>query len=172
VNSGFILQITLDGRPHLQLEWFVKILEPGIIKLEALGRTNSNMVLRRVCPDGDGDINYINDVLISSTWEVAKYFIIEGEVNNTENYAGYTIEFLETGYIKVTDPNTGIIDGSWLAYRNEGLFLGMHYGIEPPFEVLNHRWRFAANLSEGRIELHDKDANGNIERILVLEKKV
>ena len=170
-NNGFVLQITLDGRPNLQLEWFVTVLEADLIKLEALGHTNSNMVLRRFCPASDADINYINDVLISSNWEVAKYYIVDGQVNNTENYMGYNIEFLESGYIKVTDPNNGIIDGSWLAYRNEVLYLGMNYGIEPPFQALNHRWKIA-QVSETRIELHDLDSNGNVERILVLEVKV
>ncbi|MFH4967101.1 hypothetical protein V8G61_02755 [Gaetbulibacter sp. M240] len=171
VNNGFVLQITLDGRPNLQLEWFVTVLEPGIIKLQALGRTNSDMVLRRFCPSVDGDINYINDILISNHWEVTKYYIVEGQVNNTENYAGYNIQFLESGHIKVTDPNNGLIDGSWLAYRNEGLFLGMNYGIEPPFEVLNHRWKIA-EVSETEIVLHDFYANGEISRILILKVKV
>lgn len=165
-NEGFILQINLEGRPNLQLEWFVTFLEPGLIKLESLGNRENKMVLKRHCPDGD--INYIEDVLLTWNWEVALYKV--GDVNKTEEFFMYTIDFLENGWIKVTDPNEGIIDGNWLAYRNDGLRLGLHFGIEAPFDELNHRWKIA-EITQERIELKDLSANGEIERILVLEKK-
>ena len=163
-NTGFILQITLEGRPDLKLEWLISFLEPGLIKLE---NDNNNMILKRHCPDGDEDINYIGDVVVTGLWEVASY--MDGDVNKTEEFFEYSIDFLESGYIKVTDPNDGIIDGSWLAYRNDGLFLGMNFGIEAPFDDLNHRWKIK-EISQERIELKDYNANGEIERILVLEK--
>ncbi len=167
-NEGFVLQINLENRPNLQLEWFVTFLQPGLIKLESLGNLENQMVLKRFCPDGDEDIDYINDVVIAGEWEVALYE--DGDINKTEEYFMYTIDFLENGYIKVTDPNEGIIDGSWLAFRNEGLYFGMNYGIEPPFDALNHRWKIL-EITPNRIELKDLNANGEIERILVLEKK-
>ena len=105
---------------------------------------------------------------MSSTWEVALYQV--GDVNLTEEFFMYSIDFLENGYIKVTDPNYGIIDGSWLSYRSEGLFLAMHYGIEAPFDVLNFRWKIVS-INETRIELKDLSSTGTVERILVLEKK-
>ena len=166
VNAGFILQISLEGRPNLQLEWLITFLEAGKIKLQS---NNSQMVLERYCPDlNDNDLNYIYDVIVSSTWEVALYQV--GDVNLTEEFFMYSIDFLENGYIKVTDPNYGIIDGSWLSYRSEGLFLAMHYGIEAPFDVLNFRWKIVS-INETRIELKDLSSTGTVERILVLEKK-
>ncbi len=164
-NTGFVLKINLEGRPDLKLEWLITFLEPGLIKLE---NENNKMILKRHCPEGDEDVNYIDDVLVAGIWEVASY-ITDGNVNNTEEFIGYTIDFLESGYIKVVDPNDGIIDGSWLAYRNDGLFLGMHFGIEAPFDDLNHRW-VIKSITENRIELKDYDANGAVERILVLEQ--
>ena len=164
-NNGFFLQIFLNDRPNLKLEWLITFLEPGLIKLES---ENNQMILKRHCPDGDEDINYIGDVLVTGKWEVALYK--DGDVNKTEDYFMYTINFLENGWIKVTDPNDGIIDGNWLAYRNEGLHLGMHFGLEPPFKVLNHRWKIL-EITPNRIELKDLNANGEIERKLVLEKK-
>ncbi len=164
-NTGFVLKINLEGRPDLKLEWLITFLEPGLIKLE---NENNKMILKRHCPEGDEDVNYIDDVLVAGIWEVASY-ITDGNVNNTEEFIGYTIDFLESGYIKVVDPNDGIIDGSWLAYRNDGLFLGMHFGIEAPFDDLNHRW-VIKSITENRIELKDYDANGTVERILVLEQ--
>lgn len=164
-NIGFVLQIHIDGRPDLQLEWLVTFLEADLIKLVNI---NNAMVLKRFCPDGDNDINYINDVMISSNWQVALY--TEGDVDKTDNYFMYSINFLESGAVAVTDPNNGLIDGSWLAYRNEGLFLGLNFGIEPPFQALNHRWKITS-ISQTRIELKDFSSTGTVERALVLEVK-
>jgi hypothetical protein len=165
-NNDFVLQINLENRPNLQLEWIVKVLGPALIKLES---QNNEMILERHCPDSDDeDLNFIYDVIASSTWEVALYQV--GNDDLTEEFFMYSIDFLENGYIKVTDPNYGIIDGSWLSYRSEGLFLAMHYGIEAPFDVLNHRWRIV-EIDETRIELRDYSYTGAVERILVLESK-
>ena len=165
-NNDFVLRINLENRPNLQLEWVVKILGPALIKLES---QNNEMILERHCPDTDDeDLNFIYDVIASSTWEVALYQ--DGNVDKTEEFFMYSIDFLENGYIKVTDPNYGIIDGSWLSYRSEGLFLAMHYGIEAPFDDLNHRWRIV-EIDETRIELRDFNNTGAVERILVLETR-
>ena len=164
-NAGFILQIFLDGRPNLKLEWLITFLEPGLIKLE---NQNNQMVLERHCPDIDNDLVYIDGLLIAGSWEVALYQ--DGDVDKTEEFFMYSIDFLESGYIKVTDPNYGIIDGSWLAYRSDGLFLGMHYGIEAPFDQLNYRWRIT-DVSLTRIEMKDFSSTGTVERKLVLERK-
>jgi len=164
-NAGFILQINLEGRPNLNLEWFITLLEPGLIKLEA---PNSQMVLERHCFDIDTDLIFIDRLLVQGTWEVALYQ--EGNLNLTDNYNLYSIDFLENGWVKVTDPNFGIIDGSWLAYRNDGLYLGLNFGLEIPFQVLNHRWKIVS-VTETRIEMKDLSSTGIIERILVLEKQ-
>ncbi|MGK0255035.1 MAG: hypothetical protein ACI9OE_002553, partial [Mariniflexile sp.] len=138
-NIGFILKITLDGRPDLKLEWLITFLEPGLIKLE---NANNRMVLEKHCFGADDDLNYVEDVLISSTWEVAKYDdgLIHAQ-DPTINYAMYTVNFLESGRIKVTDPNNGVTAGSWLTYKNEGLYLGMLFANVAPFNELTHRWK-------------------------------
>jgi hypothetical protein len=133
-NSGFILKITLEGRPDLKLEWLITFLEPGLIKLE---NSNNKMVLERQCFDTDSDLNYIKSVVVAGSWEVVKYD--DGQVHTqdpTMNFAMYTINFLETGAIKVTDPNNGVSAGSWLAYRNDGLFLGLQFADKVPFNEL------------------------------------
>jgi hypothetical protein len=164
-NSGFVLQINLEGRPNLQLEWLVTFLEPGLIKLEA---PNSQMVLERHCFDVDADLVYIDTILNVGNWEVALYQ--DGTVNKTENYFMYTINFALSGLVKVTDPNYGITYGSWLSYRNEGLFLGLNFGLEAPFGDLNNRWKIVS-VTATRIELKDFSSTGSVERILVLERK-
>ncbi|MDO5977967.1 hypothetical protein [Flavivirga spongiicola] len=164
-NAGIGLSITLEGRPDLKLEWLITFLEPGLIKLE---NANNKMILERHCPNTDEDLNYIDDVLITGEWEVALYE--DGDVNKTEEFFMYTLDFIETGRVKVTDPNESVFSGSWLSYRKDGLNLGLFFGNNAPFDDLNHRWRIK-EISPNRIELKDYNASGAIERILVLEKK-
>ena len=120
------------------------------------------MVLRRHCFDVDGDLLLIDQYLKLGTWEVALYK--EGDTNLTENYLMYSINFLINGWVKVTDPNNGTINGSWLSYRNEGLYLGLNFGLEPPFKDLNYRWKIVS-VSETRIELKDFSSSGTVERV-------
>ena len=164
--AGFILQIELDGRPDLKLEWLITFLEEDLIKLE---NVNNQMILQRDCPDEDEDIDYIGDVLTNGEWIVASY--LDQGVNETENYGDYVIGFNESGKLFAEGAGYNYI-GSWLAYRNEGLNLGLNFGTpDEPFSELKHRWKIKEITAE-RIELKDYNASGEIERILVLEKRV
>jgi len=167
-NDVFVLQINLDGRPDLQLEWAITFLGPQMIKLES---QNNQMVIKRHCPDADDDVDYINDVLNEGNWEVALYDDgLVHVVDPTENFFMYVVNFLESGRAKVTDPNNGITSGSWLAYRNdEGMLkLGLRF-MDAPFNELSHRWKIA-EISENRIELKDYSSIGSVERKLVFER--
>ncbi|MEW4923053.1 hypothetical protein [Algibacter sp. 2305UL17-15] len=168
-NIGIGLRINLEGRPDLKLEWLITFLEEDVIKLS---NANNKMILERHCPDIDDDLNYVEKILVSGEWEVAKYDDgLIHVIDPTENFKGYSLNFIETGRVKVTDPNNGTSAGSWLAYRNDGLHLGLYFGRDSqPFSELNHRWRIK-EIKPNRIELKDLNANGGIERILVLEKK-
>ena len=164
-NAGFVLQITLDGRPELKLEWLITFLENDLIKL---ANANNQMILMRHCPDGDEDINYIGDVLTNGEWEVALYE--DQNANETENYTGYVVGFNEDGML-FAEGNGNDFRGSWLAYRNNGLYLGLNFRTQDePFSELKHRWKIK-EITPNRIELKDYNSNGEIERILVLEKK-
>ncbi|RIA08939.1 hypothetical protein OE09_0764 [Flavobacteriaceae bacterium MAR_2010_72] len=164
-NAGFVLQINLEGRPDLQLEWLITFLEPNLIKLES---QNSIMVLKQHCPDGDDDVDFIRDVLNDGLWKVAMYQDAANPQN--QDYSIYRFDFLENGGIKVLNPNNVIVDfGSWLPYRYEGLNLGLNFGSEATFNEFNHRWKIK-DISETRIELKDYSANGTVERILVFER--
>ena len=166
VNAGYALKIQLEGRPHLQLQWLITFLESNLIKLE---NQNSAMVLKQHCPDGDEDVSYINAILNTGIWDIAKYQV--GDENLSDQFNMYGIDFLETGGLKVLNPNNVIVDyGAWLTYRNEGLFLGLNFGTDSNFNMFNHRWKIVS-ISENRIELKDLSANGTIERLLVFEKR-
>ncbi|TYA84418.1 hypothetical protein [Seonamhaeicola marinus] len=162
--AGIGLEINLEGRPDLKLQWLITFLGENLIKLE---NENNKMVLMRHCPDVDQDINYIFDVLVSNVWEVASY--MDHDADLTENYMGYALDFEENGKIRIFDPNENETRGSWLAYRNEGLFLGMKFGEDnEPFNELTHRWKIK-EITSDRIELKIYNPNGVIEKILVLE---
>tara|TARA_R110002126_G_scaffold42779_7_gene123139 strand:+ start:5365 stop:7098 length:1734 start_codon:yes stop_codon:yes gene_type:complete len=163
-NAGFILQINLDGRPNLKLEWLITFLEEDLIKLE---NVNNQMILKRHCPDADDDLTYVDGVLVNGTWEVALYQ--DGQENKTEDYLGYVIGFNENGQL-IAEGNGENFWGSWLSFRNDGLFLGLNFDEKLPMDILNHRWKIS-DISPNRIELKNFNANGEIERILVLEKK-
>lgn len=164
-NDVFVLQINLDGRPELQLEWIITFLEPHVIKLES---QENEMIIKRHCPDGDDDVNYINNVLNEGEWEVALY--MDENIDETDDFYLYVVDFIESGRAKVTDPNNGITSGSWLAYRNdEGMLkLGLRF-TEEPFNELSHRWKIA-EISENRIELKDYSSTGSVESRLVFER--
>ena len=167
-NNGFVLKINLDGRPDLKLDWLITFLEPGLIKLE---NANSKMVLERHCFDTDNDLKYVQSVVVAGSWIVTKYD--DGLVHiqdPTKNFEKYTINFLESGAIKITDPNNGISAGSWLAYRNDGLFLGLQFANKAPFNELTFRWRIKT-ISTTKIELKELSPTGAIVRLLILEKK-
>lgn len=164
-NAGYILQITLDGRPELKLEWLITFLENDLIKL---ANANNQMILMRHCPDDDEDIDYIGDVLTNGEWEVALYE--DQNANETENYNGYVVGFNEDGML-FAEGNGNDFRGSWLAYRNNGLYLGLNFRTQDePFSELKHRWKIK-EITPNRIELKDYNSNGEIERILVLEKR-
>ncbi|WP_372753978.1 hypothetical protein [Mariniflexile sp.] len=174
-NIGFTLKITLEDRPDLKLEWLITFLEPGLIKLE---NANNKMILERYCPDVDDDLKYIDIILIAGKWEVAKYDDgLIHVVDPTENFKNYTVDFMINGRVEVTNtinPNTTpynqLIVGSWLSYRNNGLYLGLYFKNQEPFNELNYRWRITS-VTTSRIELTDFSASGIAERTLVLEKK-
>ena len=167
-NIGFILKITLEGRPDLKLEWLITFLEPGLIKLS---NNNNQMVLKRHCPDVDDDLNYIDDVLISGIeWRVTLYEV-EG-VDKTSEFGNWVFGFNASGKAFAEGDGRNVY-GSWLTYRSEGLFLGLKYEDEQLLSSLNHRWKIVEitpNDAPNRIMLKDYNANGGIERILVLEK--
>ena len=127
------------------------------------------MVLRQHCPDGDEDVMYINAILNAGIWDIAKYQV--GDLTLTDQFHMYGFDFLETGGLKVLDPNNTIVDyGAWLVYRNEGLFLGLNFGTASNFNMFNHRWKIVS-VTETRIELVDYSSTGTVERTLVLERR-
>ncbi len=162
-NAGFVLQMTFDNRPDLNLHWLITLLEYNKLKLE---NQNSEMVIKRFCQDHD-QVRNINAVLNNGNWEVASYMV--GDSNETVNYAGFVIDFLESGAV-LAEGNGHLIDGSWVAYRHdEVLRLAMNFGLEPPFDKLNNRWRVVA-FNNNKVELYKFSDDDERTQKLILEK--
>lgn len=159
---GIGLEINLEGRPDLKLQWVIKFLGEDLIKLY---NVNNEMILKRDCPDDD--VNYITEVLTNGVWEVASYMVLDADL--TPNYDGYVIGFNENGKLFAEGQGNNYV-GSWHGYRYEGLNLGLNFRTDDaPFFELRHRWKIK-EVTPNRIELKDYDSNGEIERVLVLEK--
>ena len=125
------------------------------------------MILKRLCPNGDEDVTYINNILTEGLWQVANYLTLNG--NLTEKYNGYVIGFHESGKVFAEGEGQNII-GSWMSYRNDAkLKLGLNFKQQEPFSAFNYRWKIL-EISPNRIKLVDYSSTGNIERTLVLEK--
>ncbi|GAA4236116.1 hypothetical protein GCM10022291_19740 [Postechiella marina] len=173
INNSFILQVTIDERPNLKLEWAITFLDDDLIKL---ANADNKLTLERHCVGEDQDLNDIETILTSSwgagwdgDWIVTSY--IDGDTQQKDEFQSYTLTFSETGSVNVYHnevPNNVSYTGSWLAYRSADLFLGLNFKNNSPFNNLNHRWKINA-VSQDRIELRDYNDNGTIERILVLE---
>lgn len=162
-DVGFILQIELDGRPDLKLVWLITFLEEDLIKLE---NDNNQMILMRVCPDTDADLKEIDAILLENTWRVT-WYQDEGE-DKTEQFKDWAFGFNESGKAYAEGDGRNVY-GSWLSYRNDGLFLGLKYEDEDLLNTLNFRWEIV-EITETKIQLKEYDANGAIVRILVFEK--
>ncbi len=160
-NGAIGLEVFLEGRPNLKLQWVINFLGEDLIKLH---NENNEMILKRSCPDDD--TNFILDVLVSGVWEVASYMELDADL--TQNFEGYVIGFDENGKLFAEGQGNNYI-GSWFGYRYEGLNLGLNFRTQDePFSQLKHRWKIK-EITPNRIELKDYNANGEIERILVLE---
>jgi len=162
-TAGIGLEINLDGRPDLKLHWLINFLGEDLIKLH---NNNNAMILKRHCADGDNDLGSIFYTLVNGVWEVASY--MDQNIDETANYEDYVIGFGED-FKLFAEGQGNNYEGSWIAYRNEGLYLGLNFETQDePFSELRHRWKII-EIDENRIQLKDYNADGGVERILVLE---
>lgn len=161
---GFVLHMTFDNRPNLNLSWLIVDLQEDKIRLV---NQNSEMILKRVCPEADEDVTYIRQTLAEGTWDVA--YFEENGVNDTDDFNDYILDFKLTGRV-IVEGNTPTFSGSWMAYRYDGhLKLGLNFVDHDIFYELNNRWKII-EINENRIELVDFSSTGEIEKKLVLER--
>jgi hypothetical protein len=107
------------------------------------------------------------DVLIEGKWTITYYF---DEKDETGNFSGYELTFLENGTVKVSkDDNT--IEGTWQTLTDDGkLKLGLDFGENEIMKDLNEDW-IVVDIKESRIELKDISGGDGSVSNLVLEQK-
>ena len=167
INNDIILKVDIENRPDLNLDWRITRFENNLIKFE---NDNNNMTMTRLCPDQDTD--FVNTTLKANSWEVTLYTDISNSQNQAQDYAMLDIKFIETGRIEITNLNSQTTNiGSWLSYRNDGLFLDMQLENVAPVNRLTARWKIIEIESE-RIELKLFNNQGEIQKNIVLEKRI
>ncbi len=162
----YVLKMSFNDRPELNLHWQITVLNEELVKLK---NESSEFILKRHCPDTDGDLVYVNRILNNGLWIVESLETINPNevVVEINEFDGYLFNFMEDGAVKALEGDTILIWGSWLTFRDEGLKLGLNFGTETIFKELNHRWKIN-KITEDKIELIDYSASGNIERKLVM----
>ena len=118
------------------------------------------LVLQRVCDDTntDGDLVEIRSIMANGPWMVAQYK--DDGVDETEQFAGSTFDFLPDHIVSVTVSPTGpAYMGLWRVIRNsDGVIkVYLNFGDDVnPYGELTDDWKLV-EITPNRIELRDID---------------
>ena len=179
-NQGRLVMFIVfpnDDPEGISWEWPLTSLRYDRLKFE-IPEIDYELVLQRVCDDNntDGDVGEIRNIMLGGDWIVAQYK--DGGMDETENYGGYTFDFLPEHFVSVTLGETGVsYPGMWRVLRNyEGrLMVYLNLGDQEPLGELTDAWELVS-ITADRIEL--KDWNDDAEPgtagydILVFEKNL
>lgn len=165
-SQATVLKITLqaqNSRPKLEQEWTVVSASSSKIILES---GDNKMIINNHC-NQDQEANRLK--ISEGEWGVALYE--DNGVNKTQDYLSYVFNFSFSGHVIFKNGDNNLETGSWLIYKEQELQFDFNTETNiAPLNILKHRWRLV-EINEERIELKDYNANGEIERILVLEQK-
>jgi len=132
----------------------------GSIDKLVLERYNNN-------PGGNTDLT-LSEVILEGEWIVASY--LENEMNMTDDFQGYTLNFEANGTVIASKDNQ-TIEGSWSEVMDNGVrkFV-MDFGEMIPFDEFNEDWEIIS-YNETRLELKNvSGGDGSIDK-LVFERK-
>jgi len=124
-----------------------------------------HLVLERLDDNTGGNtIPSLSAVLIEGKWIVANY--LESDLNKTENYKGFSLEFAENGTV-VASNDTETIEGTWSEITDSGVKkLSMDFGEAVPFNEFNDDWELV-EYNETRVELKDlSGGDGSINKLI------
>ena len=151
-EGRLVLAITIGEEPGVSFEWPVRELKNERLKF-AVEDIGYELVLQRVCDEQDGDVLEIRNILYGGLWEVALFE--QGDMNNTENFSGYTFYFEPEHIVGATLGQTGPTQlGLFRVIRNdEGkLMVYLNFGDGEPLGHLTDDWEFVS-INENRLEL-------------------
>ncbi len=168
-NGGLVLAITMGDEPGVSFEWPLRDLTSDRLKFE-VPEIGYELILERVCASvTDGDVLEIGNILMGGDWTVASY--VEGEMDETSNYAGFDFSFGMEHILTVSTNMDPLTTGLWRVVRDsEGklkVYLNLGDG-DDVFADLTDDWDFVS-ITENRLELKDISGDGTI-TVLVFEK--
>jgi len=169
-QGRLVMAITMGSEPGVSFEWPLSDLRNDRLKFE-VEDIGYELVLQRVCDDSnDGDVPEIRNIMMGGDWMVALYE--DGDMNETENYMGYTFNFMANHLISTTLSETGVsYPGLWRVLRNSDskLKVYLNFGDVDPLAELTDDWKLVS-ITNDRIELmHVSDDNaGTSEKVSTL----
>ena len=170
-QGRLVMAITMGSEPGVSFEWPLSDLRNDRLKFE-VEEIGYELVLQRVCDDNnnDGDVLEIKNFMMGGDWIVALYE--DGDMNETENYMGYTFNFMANHLISTTLSETGAsYPGLWRVLRNSDseLKVYLNFGDVYPLAELTEDWKLVS-ITNNRIELKDisSDNAGTSEKVSTL----
>jgi hypothetical protein len=168
-EQKLVIAITMGDEPGVSFEWPVRDLTNKRLKFE-VEEIGYELVLERNCDDNEDDrsVPQIREVLINGDWSITTY--IEGDINKTEIYGGYSIQLLEDHQISIKEGGEAFGEGLWRVLRNseERLKVYLNFGANMPFDELTDDWLFVSMTSVS-LELIRLNEDGTTD-ILIMER--
>jgi hypothetical protein len=168
-EQKLVMAITMGQEPGISFEWPIREMANNRLKFE-VDEIGYELVMQRVCDNNNTDVGVaeIRNFMMGGEWIVASY--IEGDVNMTDMYGGYSLGFMAENQVSVMEGGQAFGSGLWRVLRNseEKLKVYLNFGENMPFNELTDDWDFVS-VVDGRIELKDISGDGTI-TTLVLEK--
>ncbi len=119
------------------------------------------------CGGGGTTAADVENILQDGQWFVASY--LDDGVDETSDYAGYTITFISGGSVSATN-GTNTNYGTWYVTGSTGsLELILDFGTSNPFEGINEDWDIIEALTNKITLQHISGGGGGIND-LILEK--
>ncbi|MGB5237122.1 MAG: hypothetical protein WBM43_13660 [Flavobacteriaceae bacterium] len=152
-EGRLVMAVNIGEEPGVSFEWPLREMANKRLKFE-IEEIGYELVLQRVCEDDqDGDVMEIRNILFGGEWMVALFE--QGDMNITQEFAGYSFDFEPEHIVGATLGETGPTQmGLWRVIRNhEGkLKVYLNFGDGAPLGELTDDWQFVS-INEGRLEL-------------------
>lgn len=163
LNLNFGATIPLD---QIAEDWDVLEYSNDIIRLKDLsGGDGSTDFLTFERTQGGGGGNDLATILEDGSWFVASY--TEDSDDQTANYNGYTIDFMNDGTV-VASNGTTTNNGTW-ASMSSGNELMLDFGLDMPFGEFNDIWD-VLSVTDTQVVIQDVSGGGGGTDTLTLEK--
>lgn len=168
VNNDEELRRFLDEREDddlISLEYPVSLIKADGTTITVNSNAELAMALeaaREACDedddddynDDDFDEERLNNYLIECPWEIRD--VRRFGTDQSEQYPGWLMNFMEDGVVKVLTPNGGLIEGEWdTDQTDDGVLLTLDFNEENDFDL---NW-LVYEIDENRIKFYSDNDN-------------